>query len=98
MCFQFGQLELNRLLLDDRGAESDPLLGIGRRLLERALSETNRHRRDPDPAAVECGQENARTLAGGAEECLVRHLAVSENELACIRGVPAELAVWLLGF
>ncbi len=89
---------MDRLLTGDRGAEGGSLLGVGGRLLQRSLGEADRHCGDADPAPVEGGQEDTSPLAKRSQQGLVGHAAVVEDQLSGVRGVPAQLAVGLLGF
>ena len=67
-----GELGLDRLELGDRLAERAPLLGVGERLVERALREADAHRRDADPPDVEHLQELLEAAAARAEQVLLR--------------------------
>ncbi len=94
---EVGDLGLDRLELGDRLAEGLALLGVGDRLVERALGEADAHRRDADPAAVEDVEEVLEAVAAAAEQVALRHAAVLEAERPCVGGVPAHLAVGLSG-
>ena len=51
-------------------AERAPLLGVGERLVERALREAEAHRRDADAPDLEHVQELRRPRPRGAEQVL----------------------------
>jgi hypothetical protein len=90
-----GELGLDGLELRDRLAERLALLGVGQRLVERALREADAHRRDPDAPDVEDVQELLEPGAARAQEVLLRHAALGERQRPRVRRVPAHLPVRL---
>ena len=76
-------------------AERAPLLGVGERLVERALREAEPHRRDADAPDLEHLQELREAAPRGAEQAVLGHAAVGERQRARVGGVPAHLAVRL---
>src|SRR5690242_3677965 len=90
-----GELGLDGLEPADRLPERAPLLGVGERLVERALGEADAHRRDADAPDVEHVEELAEALPARPEQVLVRHAAVREAQWPGVRGVPAHLAIRL---
>ena len=66
-----GELGLDRLELRDRLAERAALLGVGERLVERALGEPDAHRGHADAADVEDVQELLEAGAARAEQVLL---------------------------
>ena len=55
------------------------LLGVGERLVERALREPDAHRRHADAPDVEDVQELLEARAARAEQVLLRHAAVGRS-------------------
>src|SRR3954452_11961751 len=92
---QVGQLRLDGLKARDRLPERAPLLGVGERLVERALCQPDAHRRHADPPAVERLQELLEAAPARAEQVLLGHARAVEAERPCVRRVPAHLAVRL---
>ena len=88
-----GEPELQRLVLEDRLAEGDPLLGVGERRLERRPRHADRLRADADPPALEAGERDLQPLAFLAEQVLRRDAAVLEQDLRRVAGVLAELVL-----
>ena len=76
-------------------AERAPLLGVGERLVERALREAEAHRRDADAADREHVQELREAVAARAEQALLGDAAVVEGQRPRVGGVPAHLAIRL---
>ena len=68
-------------MLDDRLAERLALTRIAHRRLERAARDTDRLRRDADPATVERQHREREAAARRTEHRIVPHLDVVEHEL-----------------
>src|SRR5436190_8746732 len=87
-----GELQLDRLVLPDRLAESAALLRVAKRHLERALGDAGAARGDVDAAELEAAGSLHEALAlDAAEQVLLRHAVVVEAQLAGVDGAVAHL-------
>ena len=71
--------------LRDRLAEGLALLGVGQRLVERALGQADAHRRDADPADVEDVEELLEAGAARAEQVLLGDAGSRRTSAAACR-------------
>src|SRR5207248_7189237 len=89
------ELELDRLVLRDGRAKRPPLFRVPERGVETSLPHPHRERRDRDATARQRVQELPVTATAWPEHALARHLAVIEAQRVRVRGVPAQLSIWL---
>src|ERR1700722_9772187 len=85
------ELRLHRLGACDRAAELAPLERVGLGKVVAALRQTDAHRSDGDPAAVEDLEELVEPLAPRAQQVALGHAHPLERELAGVGRAPAEL-------
>src|SRR6188472_251542 len=90
---EIGDLGLDRLELGDRLAKRLALLGVGDRLVKRALREPHAHSCNPNPASIEDVKKVLEALTPTPEQVPLRHPAVLEAERPRIRSVPTHLPV-----
>src|SRR5215207_3312038 len=90
-----GELGLDRLVLGDRLAEGDPLLGVAQSLVQSPLGEAEAHGGDTDATAVERLQELAEALAPSSQQPLLLHTTIAERQRPGVGRVPAHLAIGL---
>jgi hypothetical protein len=86
-----GEAELHRLVLEDRLAEGDALLGVGERGVEGGAGHADGLGADADAAAFEAGEGDLQALAFVAEQVVGGDAAVLEGDLRRVAGVLAEL-------
>jgi len=87
------QAEGDRLVVDDRAAESDPFPSIGDRVLEGGARDANGLRADADTSRLQGRERDPVPFALAADEVLRRHAHALENQRAGVRGVLAELVL-----
>src|SRR4051794_11107162 len=90
-----GELELDRLQVEDRLAEGDALARVLRGVVGRALGDAHGLRGGAQPRALECPERDAQAPALVADEVLVRHPDVLEDRRAGGRALDAQLALEL---
>ena len=86
-----GEPERHRLMLDDRLAELDALLGVGQRRVMGGARHADRLGGDADAAAFQVGERDLEPLPFLAEALARRHAHLLEREGAGVGGVLAEL-------
>ena len=86
-----GQLELDGLELADGLAELHALLGVLERGVEAGLGDAHPHGADGDAPAVEHLEELLEALAPLADQVLLGHPHVVEEELGGVGAVQAHL-------
>ena len=86
-----GELEIDRLMLDERLAEARPLARVGERRVERRARHADRLRRDADAPRLEIRERDPVALAFAPEQIRGGHPAVLEDDLRGVGGALAEL-------
>ena len=76
----FGDRELHALVLADRPAEDDALLGIGRHLIDEPVAVADAFGRDQDALGVEAGEDVLEAVSLFADQVLGRNLEIVEEE------------------
>jgi hypothetical protein len=89
------QLELDALEVGNRLAELLALLGVFDGVIERALRQADHLRANPDAPLVQGFDGDLVALAGLAEDAVLRHQTVFEQQLAGAAGADAEFVLFL---
>ena len=76
----FGDRELHALVLADRPAEDDALLGIGRHLIDEPVAVADAFGRDQDALGVEAGENVLEAVAFLADQILFGDFEIVEKQ------------------
>jgi hypothetical protein len=89
----FGKPERDRLVLDERNAESLAFPGIGECCFESGPGDAHGLGGDADAPALEITERDFQSLAFPAQAQALRDPAILKDDLGCIRSAQAKLVL-----